>query len=330
MIFGPQLSIIVPVFNGEKTLVNCINSLIGQPYQNFELIIVNDGSTDNSAVLINNLLKQDARIKSISQKNQGLSSARNAGLKLAFGKYISFVDCDDVVDCEFYTSAFEKNIKSINFDLFVAGMERFSNEKILDEKHQALIGTKDLFKAVFCSNHIGLSVCNKIFSHRIILDHKLSFQPVHFAEDIVFLSDYLVFAQTIVYSPKSLYKYTVSAGSMTNSAKEQRQFKSRDYEILDSLDLASKSASFLNSKDFRHYFAIRAVRSSIRLILLMLWCHEYSPKNSQRAVAYVRFGIRAYFSCSHTSLMLKIVALFITITPLPLLNFAMYISRRQL
>ena len=95
------VSIIVPVFNVEKYLSRCINSLVAQDYKQLEIILVNDGSTDSSMTICKEYEKKDNRIKIINQQNQGLSMARNAGLKLAHGKYICFVDSDDWVEKDY-------------------------------------------------------------------------------------------------------------------------------------------------------------------------------------------------------------------------------------
>ena len=92
-----KISIIIPVYNVENYLAECLNSVVNQTYRNIEIIIVNDGSTDNSFSIIQQYQLQDERIKIINQENQGLSAARNAGMKVASGEYLWFVDSDDYV-----------------------------------------------------------------------------------------------------------------------------------------------------------------------------------------------------------------------------------------
>lgn len=323
----PHLSIVVPVFNGQATLQACVNSVLQQPFSNFELILVNDGSQDQSARIMAELAQQDNRIRCVHQNNQGLPLARNAGLKIAQGRYVSFVDCDDLIHPHFYTAAFQGPTPS-EFDLFVSGMDRFANEAILKHKQATTISPLELFESVFCSNHVGLSVCNKIFNLGLMQQHGIAFKPVQFAEDIVFLSDYLHYAHTIVYTPESLYDYTIGADSMTNSAKVHRQFKPRDYEILDALDISRSSISYQNSADFRHYFSIRSVRSALRLIMLMLWCREFKPQASQKAIQYIRSGIWTYVRCKHTAYTLKSFACLLAITPIALLHAALRLNQR--
>ena len=98
----PQISVIIPVYNSEKYLPQCLESIVGQSYGDIEIICVNDGSKDKSTEILNSYAAKDERIKIINQKNKGQSAARNAGLDVATGKYIAFVDSDDVIDFRFF------------------------------------------------------------------------------------------------------------------------------------------------------------------------------------------------------------------------------------
>lgn len=98
----PLISIVVPVYNVESYLVNCVSSIIEQTYKNLEIILVDDGSTDKSKKICDDLAKKDKRIKVIHKDNGGLSSARNAGIDVAKGEYIGFVDSDDKINKNMY------------------------------------------------------------------------------------------------------------------------------------------------------------------------------------------------------------------------------------
>ena len=104
-----SISIIVPVYNVEKYLEKCIDSILNQSYQNLEIILIDDGSTDNSGSICDEYKKKDQRVQVIHQKNQGQSSARNAGLNIAKGSYIGFVDSDDWIEQNMYEKLY-KNI----------------------------------------------------------------------------------------------------------------------------------------------------------------------------------------------------------------------------
>ena len=99
---NPLISVIIPIYNVEKYLSKCLDSVINQDYENLEIILVNDGTRDNSLAIANTYQSKDTRIKVYSQRNQGLSAARNIGLDKANGDYITFIDSDDYIDLDFY------------------------------------------------------------------------------------------------------------------------------------------------------------------------------------------------------------------------------------
>ena len=127
-----KISIIVPTYNGEQYILKCINSLLDQTLKEIEIIVIDDGSTDNTKNLV--LQIKDPRVKYYYQKNQMQGAARNYGIKLAKGEYIAFVDDDDYVDSKMYEKMYNKAI-SFDSDLVVCDMERFE----IDGKNKTII-----------------------------------------------------------------------------------------------------------------------------------------------------------------------------------------------
>ena len=141
-----KISIITPVYNAEKYIERCVNSVLNQTYENIEFIIVNDGSTDNTAKILNRLKKNDSRIMVIHKKNEGVSKARNTALKKATGKYVLFVDADDWLEstmCEDLISHAEKN----NSDVVIC--EYYNYYEILDKKE--IVRLKEIKNTTFPS-----------------------------------------------------------------------------------------------------------------------------------------------------------------------------------
>ena len=120
---NPLVSVIIPVYNAEKYIAKCINSLIEQTLQNFEVIVVNDGSTDNTPDILKELAKEDSRIIVINQSNQKQGAARNRGLEIAKGKYITFVDADDWLDLDYLERMYQAIIED-KADIAVSGLVR--------------------------------------------------------------------------------------------------------------------------------------------------------------------------------------------------------------
>ena len=131
----PQISIIIPIYNAANTLDYCINSIINQDFTNWELLLINDGSTDGSFVICKRFEAKDNRIKTFTQNNSGVSAARNLGLKEAHGKYICFIDSDDYIESCYLSSLY----KYKDYDLVICGyyVDLYNNELILrkQDKH---------------------------------------------------------------------------------------------------------------------------------------------------------------------------------------------------
>ena len=131
----PKISIIVPMFNSARFLDRCVRSLRNQTLQDIEIICVNDGSTDNSMIIVRKFANNDSRIKIIEQQNKKQGAARNAGMKIATGEYIGFVDSDDWVDLDLYKLLL-KNIQSTQSDIAICGIKNeFNNYMCTEERY---------------------------------------------------------------------------------------------------------------------------------------------------------------------------------------------------
>ena len=219
---NPLVSIVVPVYNTSKYLQDCINSLLSQTYENIEILIVNDGSTDNSLEKIN-FYKQNKKIKIFSKKNGGLSSARNFGISKSSGKYICFVDSDDYVS-NFYVerllSCFENNDIDAcvcNF-LFVSGNNIKKNISI-DKK----IGNNlDFWEIYYNISSIYSTVTwNKMFLRRTLEDVLFIEGALH--EDEFFINTYLTRKRKIVFINDYLYFYRYNPNSIMHSKSNKQK-----------------------------------------------------------------------------------------------------------
>lgn len=153
-----MLTIIVPIYNTENYLSECIDSILNQSYKNIELILINDGSTDNSGFICDEYSRRNKRIKIIHTENKGVSHARNIGLSIAKGEYITFVDSDDFVSHDIYL----ENIKILQQDLSIDFIQIPINDKKITP---CTISTqKNLFDAwIFFNKKITNFFCDKIF-----------------------------------------------------------------------------------------------------------------------------------------------------------------------
>ena len=214
-----KISIIVPVYNAEKYLRKCIESILNQTFKDFELILVDDGSTDSSGKICDEYALKDSRIKVIHKENGGLSSARNAGLDVAKGEYIGFVDSDDWIEMDMYGELY-RLIKENNTDISVCGINnikdiKYKNEN-LKEKIQIIKKEGEEFKKNrYGEYYLGVSVWNKLYRKEVIED--IRFLKDRIYEDLPFGIEVFAKIKSYVYTSKKLYNYFQLNESTTRS-----------------------------------------------------------------------------------------------------------------
>lgn len=264
-----MISVIVPVYNSEKRLHKCIDSILGQTYTNFELLLINDGSTDRSGTICDEFAKKDERVKVFHKENRGASSARNEGIDNAKGEYICFVDSDDYVSDD-YLSAFM--VDALKQDKYTLVIQRLINEidgvvvKQPEYKH-GLYSEKEISE-LFSLNNIskrGYPVC-KLYNSEIVNRFGIRFNPeIHFCEDLLFMLAYLEHIKNVYLTNKSNYHYISVAGSLSkkyNSYESERltyDLMSNSFEILTkkfTLDSRAKDSFYINNLGAQLFRAI--------------------------------------------------------------------------
>jgi glycosyltransferase involved in cell wall biosynthesis len=219
----PIISIIVPIYNVEKELPRCLDSLINQTFRDIEIICVIDGSPDNSLMVCNKYGSKDSRIVIIVQENQGLSGARNTGLSHARGQYIQFCDPDDYYAPDMCEKLYDA-ISSSNADLAIAGIQVFYEQvqsTANENEYYRIKGSGLTTVNEYVIRKTDCSSCNKIFRKSIIDMYAISFpHGLHF-EDACFFYKYLFVSKTIYYVPEYLYTYIRHDNSiMSNTFKK--------------------------------------------------------------------------------------------------------------
>ena len=181
-----KFSIIVPVYKTEQYLSQCINSIINQTYCEFELILVDDGSPDSCPVICNQYAARDSRIRVIHKKNQGLSSARNAGLDVATGEYILFIDSDDYLLDENSLLIVAEKLKVKNADVLIIGLCKYYQKSgsFVDVLNPTLISKCQDMEALMKNNIFVASACDKVIRRSLIEKNSLRFVEGQLSEDI--------------------------------------------------------------------------------------------------------------------------------------------------
>lgn len=216
------ISVIVPIFNVEHYLEECIQSILNQTYHDLEIILVNDGSTDRSLEICRNYQKEDCRIILLDKDNGGLSSARNAGLEIATGKYIAFVDSDDTIESSMFEEMYMQFVEYPDTDVVVCGFKRY-DDKTGNVYSQEMIncnwniineGNKQEYM------YMNPGVWNKMYKAEMFNDIK--FEEVHLAEDLLLFLDLLPEMLHVRRVPKVLYNYRVRDNSIINSVTQEQ------------------------------------------------------------------------------------------------------------
>lgn len=203
----PVFSVIVPVYNAEKYLKKCIESILNQTFTDFELILVNDGSQDRSRDICDEYAKKDSRISVIHKKNSGVSSARNAGIDIAKGEYISFIDSDDYVEKNYLHELYNTNVDMVICNMKYINKNFKSHYTLQSEKYGQFNVDKEIIKEIIKNRYIS-SACSKSYKREIIEENKIRFNTnISLGEDTMFVVDYIRYIEDIYISNAIVYNY---------------------------------------------------------------------------------------------------------------------------
>lgn len=215
----PVISVIIPAYNVESYIGDCLLSLIKQTFKDIELIVINDGSTDKTGEIIK-LFEKDKRVKVITQQNKGVSEARNAGLNIAQSEYIGFIDSDDWVDENYYEKLYNAVCK-YNADFGVTSILKhkikYKKYNILYKKEKCVTSLKDKVKICEDKTHRIFYVWNKLYKRSLIEDNNLRFPAGKVFEDVSFSIRTIYYAKSIVSVPGTKYHYIERSNSIVKS-----------------------------------------------------------------------------------------------------------------
>jgi glycosyltransferase involved in cell wall biosynthesis len=272
-----MFSVVIPVYNVEKHLDKCLKSVVNQTFKDIEIIVVNDGSTDGSAEIINKYRTTDSRIKLITQKNGGLSAARNSGLRVATKKYVMFIDSDDFIEentCERLAEYVEKN-KS---DVYIFGLYYNFHNKLSIGGQKLQYGKfddgKKYMKIALEEGSFRTFAHSKLFSNNLLgaetsaHSEKIRFVPDLLYEDMFFVVQVLCKAKSVTVVPEFFYHYV-----QHQSGRITAQYNERDLDVLTFVDM-------LNSD----YFCAGEINKFIYAVLTFRWVsscliYKYIPRH---------------------------------------------------
>jgi glycosyltransferase involved in cell wall biosynthesis len=268
-----KISVIIPVYNAEAYLTNCVGSLLRQTLAECEFIFVNDGSTDGSREIIESFQKKDSRIKSITQENQGVSVARNNGVASATGEYLGFVDADDFVEKDMFYKLYQfakENASDIVISNFFAEQGRSKMLVQFDFPVNRRYNKAEIRAFIFpyfIQKDLLNSACNKIFRTELIVKNGISFpEGMALGEDAIFNMRAFNRSESAYYTDYAGYHYREVSGSATRNIFENKYFSKAleafhfNYSDLMDLDMTNQTLQKLKS--------IRLANSVLSLIHL--------------------------------------------------------------
>ena len=217
---GEKISVIVPVYNVEAYLERCVESILHQTYTNFELILINDGSTDSSGKICDHLANQYENIKVYHIENAGVSNARNMGIQLATGSWVTFIDSDDFVTQD-YLATLASAAEGLNVGFVIAPLHHIKNGIVTDlpshSEKTELWSTEETMKELLMTTRTSFFPVAKLFKRDLLADEKFN-TNYHLAEDALFLTELLLKTRcSCVFIDKPVYYYDHREGSATTS-----------------------------------------------------------------------------------------------------------------
>ena len=284
----PLISVIIPVFNDEKYIGKCLDSVVNQTFRNYEVIVVNDGSSDNSAEICEKYQKIYPNLKLLKQKNSGSSVARNNGIKSSSGKYLLFLDSDDFLIGNSALEKFADSLTKTSCDVLIYLPEEYDEEgsKAIisyqkgswQENH--LYHTDEILNSIYGQNGIWVTQApTKIVSREFIIKHNFSFTAEIYHEDDEWVANVLLYSETIAFCYGPFYGRRRRRNSKSNTTEPEKAYK----RTCDRIFVGSQMVSHPLAKKYKNYFEY----SSEYFLNTMLRANEMDEKTKKEFIKYL-------------------------------------------
>ena len=255
-----MVSIVIPVYNNEKYVTKCIESVCDQTYRNLQIILVDDGSTDSSGSICDQFAKEDSRIVVIHQENGGVSNARNNGIAVATGEYLTFIDGDDYIG-EDYICTLVECMKKDNPQMIICGMKKVSTEGTVIE--QIIPGSYIRYEHEEWCCRICTVACH-FYQKQLWDQYDIRFEEGERGEDIPIALFFAGICERIVTIQQAEYYYVQHEDSATHNFKGLRTI-SLPYRALDKAIRMLRANGIKNSQEFHELFVLRILATFLNL-----------------------------------------------------------------
>lgn len=265
-----MISIIVPAYNIEKYIEKCVYSIVNQSHKNIEIVIVDDGSTDETGNICDKLAKIDDRIKVIHQKNQGLSAARNNGIKAANGEYISLIDGDDVVEKGFLKNMSSTMCKGV--DVVISGYKTVNENgdilSVIKNEKVVTSGKETTIRLLTQQEDFFVIAWNKLYRKSLFDENNIWYPAGRIHEDNLTTYKLLSKANRVAVIDSANYLYTKRAGSITNKSKKAQQIKEKINAAKDAMKYFADDGDLREAANYSLFLAqIIELNETIRGII---------------------------------------------------------------
>lgn len=312
----PIVSIIICVYNGEKYMERCLNSVLKQTYEAIEILIINDGSTDRTIEICSKIA--DKRLNIVNkEKNEGLSAARNTGLSVAQGKYVTFVDSDDYIEPDFIEELCN-SIEESDSDMAVCAYyrEKASGKMcVISYGDDRTVEYEAAMGAIFEDNSWGGYTWNKLFRMDIIREIAWEFLPeLRKGEDMVALCQYMKVCKSVSYISKPLYCYMYNESSICRNVKNLNVVDQRDISNLEAHRIMEQLIKN-DTKKVKDAFYCRLLCTHIRLLVNMSYCKNKDVAVMKQSQMVLRKYLGIFVRSPYRSIPEKVGAVVLAIQP---------------
>ena len=251
-----KVSVIVPVFNAAEYLDECLRSIISQTYKNLEILLIDDGSQDNSGEICDRYEEMDDRITVVHQDNQGVSNARNKGLEMASGQLITFVDSDDTIDPEMISILYNDLING-QVDIAICSYRTFGGnhaEDIGNSGKKYVFSKEEAIDNLVLGRYFIGGLCTKLYRADMIRNIRLR-EGIRINEDVLMNFHVFMNAEKVLFHDTCLYNYRVNVRGATNSIDPIRG-RADEYRVAEEIFELSKGKTFFRAAEKRYYVSM--------------------------------------------------------------------------
>lgn len=306
-----KISVIVPFYNTGNNLNKCIESIINQTYKNLEILLVNDGSTDESLKIAESYKDQDSRIIVINQKNSGVSAARNHGMKQSTGKYLMFIDSDDWVDNDYIFNLYNGFENGIGFVTSGVTIHNQNQKHVIISKCIQILNMNETLYSLFSDSYVRPVVWGKLFDNNLIKDSNLIFdQDIALSEDIKFIMDFTlnISSSKLINISGYHYKEASMTSAMQDSLRSKKIFKEK--WLTPWLAYTKMENSLASSSGIDKYVIDRFIESKVECAKSLLrLLKKHNKKNHSLYTElrkYIRLNLKIYLSGNRCTIKQKI------------------------